>query len=195
MRFRRRQSGRRSGSVPSRKVWGGFHSVDVDGSPSTFQLDPGEFIHTWILSPTDAADFYDEPTLMRILHTFFLIPFVSTTNETTQWTNLFYAGIIVTEPDGTGEAPFIEPLDTSRQWVWQYNAIAWHHNNNAFAVGAISAGGGDKGVLDIKTRRKIPEGFGLSYQVYNRASTSNDFDGLSIPFHYASQGRYLLADH
>lgn len=195
MRFSRRRSARRSGSVPSRKVWGGFHSVDVDGHLSPFQLDPGEFTHTWILSPTDAQDFYDEPTLLRILWSYAVIPFVTATNEVTQWCCNFQIGIIVTEPDATGDPPFMDPLDTSLQWIYNDTRPMWHHNQNAFAVGFIQGGGGDKGTLDIRAKRKIPEGFGLSALVNNRLPDSNDFTGDGIPFHIYASGRYLLADH
>jgi len=198
MPFRRSRSRSRSSSMPKgRKVWGTITTVDVDGLPSPIRLDPGEFSSSWLLSPADAQEFYDEPTLMRLLFNFQANVTVESANVASEFGASIWANFWVTDgvdPALTTAPAFKNPLDGTQQWVWSYQNFLYHRLNNFVISPFVSLGLAQKtGYMDVKTRRKIPEGSGLAAQVWNNDVIGPDFDSISIDFFVA--GRALFNDH
>jgi hypothetical protein len=195
MPLRRRRSGRSGRQMPKgRRVWGGFTTVDLDGLRSPVRLDPNEFAHTWILNPADAQEFYDEPTLMRVLMNFAANIELTTTEALGNFgADVYFTLSVLSEDDLAGPA-FKNPIDTTQQWVFWYNNFLFHRTSGAVSWQFISLGVDQRtGFMDIKTRRKIPEGFGLSAQIWNNDNIGVDFDPAPITFF--SAGRVLFNDH
>lgn len=203
MPFRRRSRGfrrGRSGAMPpSRKVWGGFSTrEETSGAEFPGTLDNNEQVASWLLSDQDAYDFYDEPTVLRILLRMTGYAAIDTgDNNGDTWSQQLRAGIIVTRPDEAD--PNIPPLhnllNPSLDWLW-YNIYHFYHTaNDVLSILSINAQGGDRnGLEDIRSRRKIPEGFGLSIQFLS-VDTSLAPSTRFVPIVYSAMGRILYADH
>jgi len=176
-------------------VWGGFTTIDVSGDTSPVRLDPGEFFHTWILNPVDAQEFFDEPTLLRILFNFtFNINIDNANAAGTSFGSHVYASFIVGSEDDLAGPGFKNPGDTTQQWVWWYNNFMFHRAGDFVTWPFISLGAQQPtGFMDLKTRRKIPEGYGLSAQVWNSDVMGPDFDPTAIDVFAC--GRILFNDH
>jgi len=190
----RRFSGRRSrsGNPPGRKVWGGFTSFDIGNTISTIELNTNEFIHTWILSPNDASDFYDEPTAIRWLFRFIAHGQISGADSGNEWMASVQAAIMVTKSDENANVPFVNTRDSTKDYIWQLDTLLWHHEDAAFGSPSIALGAElNNGTLDIRSKRKIPEGYGLSMQVYNDPGIRDD----PLPIVFFTSGRYLMIDH
>jgi len=193
MPFRGRRRSRGSRRAPSQKVWGGWVTFD---SPTPNigpgRLDPGEYAANWLLSPNDAADFYDEPTLIRTLSRFRCNVAISTGDIANEYGALVQFGLIIYKGDDN-VPPFINTLDVTKDWIYYDSVMLYHH---AGAIGQVFAVDAEAtpylGVVDIKSKRKIPEGSGLAAIVFN----NNQFpalDTIAIDFYWG--GRYLMINH
>ena len=169
-------------------------TLDVDGLPSPVRLDPDEFAGTWILSPGDCFEFYDEPTLLRMLFNFYAHINIAAANVNNNYGANVFAGWIVTDGDDPAGIDFKNVGDSTQQWVWWYNTFLFHRANALIGTPFVSLGATQKtGFMDLKTRRKIPEGFGLAAIVWNSDFIGSDFTPTSIDFF--SAGRILFNDH
>lgn len=197
MPFRRRSSRRRSGtrSLPSRKVWGGFTTFDVNGGISAINLNSGAFFHTWILSPNDAADFYDEPTVARILLATNVSVDIATASVSLNYAASVFASIQVVKDDDPSTPPFINQLDSTKDYLWYREWFLYHDANKLIAFPSVaSVSGPQQGQYDIRSKRKIPEGYGLSFQCWNNATTIGAFwNPVGITTFFT--GRFLMLDH
>lgn len=194
MRFKRRRSSARRGSPPGRKVWGGWTTfLDPGISVGAPQLGFNEYNADWLLSPNDAEDFYDEPTVIRLISRFLCSVDISTGDIANEYAALVQWGIIVTNPDGNGDVPFINLNDVTKQWLYHDEILLWHYAGHISQGFSLSATGGpQQGRVDIRSKRKIPEGSGLAAIVYNSTMQSAlDFIGIE----YFWNGRYLMIDH
>jgi len=191
MRLRRQRSSRRSESPPGRKVWGGWQTFDIGNVVSTIELQPNEFIHTWMLSPNDASDFYDEPTVIRMLFRFIAHGDITGADSGNEWMALVHASIQVFQFDDVN-LPFIENRDGTKDYLWQLSTLLWHAEDRAFGSPSIALGAElNNGTLDIRSKRKIPEGHGLSFFCYNDPTVRDDALGIS----FYTSGRVLFIDH
>lgn len=194
MRSRRRRSS--SKTVPSRKVWGGFTTFDTGNAISPIQLAPNEFIHTWILSPNDASDFYDEPTAVRWLFRFGLIIDIPLASIGSDYIASVHAAIMINKSDENANVPFVQLRDTTKDYIWHLHDLLWWRNGayTGYNTLTLGPGVGQSAVVDIRSKRKIPEGYGLSFQCYNDPGVNTvEFEPISYSFFTA--GRYLMLDH
>lgn len=196
MPFRKRRFSRRGSQMPrGRKVWGGFTTVDVDGKSSPVALDPGEFTSTWLINPVDAQEFYDEPTLMRILGDFSAIADSPNDSSASFSVHGFFTLVLASEDDLAGPV-FKNPFDTTQQWIFWKEFYLWRRSLGLFAFGSIAPETGQTGWgFDLRTRRKIPEGYGIAAQVWNDDDVGADFVAAACPLTFFSAGRVLFNDH
>jgi len=201
MRMRRRSRGR-SGprSIPSRKVWGSWTTLDpITQAPGPGSLDNNELTASWLFSPNDAQDFYDEPTLVRMIFRFTGIPGIEVgMSNTLNWFQEIRAGIYLSREDegGDGFSPTIMNLrDATQDWIWFQCWQLYHYGGDVLSISTIPATSGPyQGAVDLRTKRKIPEGWGIAMQIHNSDETLAD-TGILLPIRYATQGRFLLLDH
>lgn len=195
MRFRRRRRGSSSRSVPSRKVWGGFYSVDLNGGVSPVSLTPNSFYSGWILSPNDASDFYDEPTVGRLIFNHQIVTNVLTANVANNYGAHILSCIFVSRADPAGLPPFLNPFDTTIDYLWWSSKFLHHEANMAFGFGAAATNSGpQQGHFDIRAKRKMPEGFGLAYQCFNQTNNIGAFWNTVGITNFVT-GRVLFFDH
>jgi len=192
MPFRRRR-GLRS-KTPSRKVWGGWLTRSaVNGAPETGRLSNNQFESNWLLSPQDALDFYDEPTVMRMIFQWnTVVGEDSGSNNAEEWYVLCIMGIWVTRADEeTGDPPFINLEDTTHDYLFWHAGQFGHQPNDVFR---FNNSGSTATLFDIKARRKIPEGYGLAFQVISVDETAAAGDRLEDVC-WVTTGRILMIDH
>jgi len=201
MPFKRRSRGvRRSGrTVPSRKVWGSFSTrEETSGGPFPGVLDNNEFQTSWLFSPVDAQEFYDEPTLLRTLFRFTAYAQIPTGfNNALTWSQEVRCGIILARaPEATPDEPELLNLnDATLDWIWYQIFHQYHIGGDVISIITIPAVSGPlQGVVDLRTKRKIPEGYGLAFMIQNMDQTLAPTDSL-ISVAYSLHGRFLLADH
>lgn len=197
MPFRRRRF-RRSGSNPKgRKVWGGWDSFAVSGGISPITLSPDSYTHTWVMSPQDAMDFYDEPTVIRMLFRFHAAVELAVISDlSNNFAARVFASIQVIKDLNAATPAFINQRDNTGDYLW-WDGVMFHHLNN-HAIGftqLVSNSGPYSGVIDVRTKRKIPEGYGLSFQVWNAGNSQIDAAYAECPITYHTSGRYLMVDH
>jgi len=181
-------------------VWGGFSSrQSVSGAPYPGTLGNNQFAATWILSNFDAYDFYDEPTILRIIHRLTVYARVPTGfSNANNWAVEVRAGIVVTRPDiaNPNEPAAVDIQNLSEQWLWYQTYQLYHLAGDVISIIAIDAGGGPQnGAMDIRAKRKIPEGFGLAYVIANMDESTISGGATLMDIAYAAQGRFLMADH
>jgi len=202
MPFRRRRRGGRRGSsrtVPSRKGWGGFDVRDpITGYPAPGTLDNNEQSVSWLASDVDCYDFYDEPTIARIIFrlTGYVRAVVGQDNSLT-WFNEIRAGMFVTGPDlADPNSPAAwDLLNPSLEWVWYQTFQFYHFGGDVLSIINLNAQSGPyQGAWDLRTKRKIPEGKGLAWGIYNVDESGADVDLLRA-FAWAVDGRILFLDH
>ena len=193
MPFRRHRRTRSSarGNPPGRKVWGGWTTYDIGLDVSQIELAPNEFIHTWILSPNDASDFYDEPTVVRMLFRFIALAHITGANSGDQWQAHVRSTIQVLKDDSVN-LPYIETRDVTKDYLWEMDTLLWHFEDNAFGTPSIGLGAElNNGTLDIRSKRKIPEGYGLSFFCYNDPLVRD----TALTVEFFTSGRFLMIDH
>jgi len=160
-------------------------------------LSPGEFTHTWILSPNDAADFYDEPTVIRMLFRWHAAVEMLTADLINNYAAKLWLSIQVVKSDDDPNVPFIQQIDSTKDYLWHDSVLFHHLNGSAIGYPSVSAFATPYlGVMDLKAKRKIPEGYGLSAQVWNMSNAQGlSADYADIPVTYHISGRYLMVDH
>jgi len=171
MRFNRvRTRGRRSGKPKRAREWLASSLIDpVTQQPVVGIVFSGgipyEVYADWILSPDAASGLYDEPTVLRMLIQW---SWITTTTSNAPMAAHVEIGIITLKLEGTS-SPFATPgeldnvplpfLDGDSDWLWckQYTVPV---SPNAFHTSFATIPG--QGFEDIRTRRKIPNGYGLA---------------------------------
>lgn len=191
--FRRRSRSR--GRTPRRpKEWLGYAStVAATGAPvGSIVMTPGSVYGNYILSPDEMTTLYDEPTFIRGLlrHTLAwnLVPNAGTTV-------FFGYGLIALKIEAAGgvlpaaSLPFL-PLpyfDADSDWIYEthYNIVS----DGSTQIGAVYGILNALGEVDIKTKRRFPNGYGLALIAYYDSSQAGLNARLSVT------GRVLLANH
>jgi len=162
------------------KEWLGFATVDPDGSQdaAVVNLAAGTVFARWIVSPADAYDLFDQPTILRIL--------VQVTPAFRSIEDLeggfFAAGIIVTRDLGPALGGPPSPYFASDDWVWsrQWNFV----NASTLTQHEWSATQQDQ-YENVLTKRRVPSGYGIAYIAENRFTSAGDML-------FSSTGRILL---
>lgn len=186
--FRRARGARRT---PSRKVWGGWTTRSaVNGSLQTGLLANNTFEANWLLSPDDALDFYDEPTVIRLLLGFSAFAAEdSGSDNTDEWYQTLFAGIWVTRADEeTGEPPFINLQDATHDYLWWTCIQFGHQPNDILRFNSANI------KEDLRAKRKVPEGFGVAMQIFSADETAAAGDRLE-DIAWVTTGRMLMIDH
>jgi hypothetical protein len=162
-------------------------------------LGPGQTSSNWIISPSQALAFWDEPTVVRLIFSEWLLS-VMPNWELGDLDAHFWSGIIITRGEGqfgTETLPNLDPTNGSNDWLfWK----SWHFSSLFTALGTpVRLGklnfsdewGNQGGQFDIRSKRRMPQGHGLAF--YNFAVEDPDGIGASI-LGYTS-GRVLLLNH
>lgn len=145
---------------------------------------PGNGFSDWAIDPNDARDFFDEPTIVRTLISDMCHPVAANSGASISCS--LYVGLMVVKSD-EAVPPWQEPLDAGHEWMYWSQ---WMMFNGGTSDGFINAGptrnGGD--TIDVKSKRKMPEGYGLA--VYAACPSNNSHDVV-----WAFNGRCLLLNH
>lgn len=194
MRFKRRRRAR----GPSKRralEWIGFNSVNAGtGSPAAHVNIPiGGIYGNYILSPDELTTLYDEPTLLRSILRFSAATTNAAVANGTDW--FFGWGLVALDfeaPGGTLPAavlPYV-PLpffDSDTDWIYEYHqTVVSGQQTLKPALDATVNGAGE---VDIRTRRRFPNGHGLALIAYFDCNTVN----MQINVNFA--GRLLFANH
>lgn len=174
-------------------MWTGFETspTSTPGEWGSIKLNPGDFVTSWILDPNDANEFYDEPTLVRLLLRMTAITAVLTANVNNDYEAHVFAGITTFKYD-LFPLPYFSAADPTRDWLW-WSSFQLYHGAGEYAnIFSMPASGGmQQGTYDIRSKRKLPEGYGLMLAIEN-------YDiGLAAatPIRFYIGGRYLLLNH
>lgn len=200
-RFRRTFSRRRtsSGRGKRNREWAGWETFTAGtANRRPWTLAPGVTTATsWILPPSEAISEYDEPTLVRLLirHWAIVVPpdFATTIYEIT-----YLVGIIVVRgevgatPGDIDGIPSVALERSDQDYVWR-DSIHFSRFTAGGAQPLLSPGGINQPqqneILEIRSKRKIPQGHGLLYFNY---VTSDSFGGNVVGY---TSGRFLLLNH
>jgi len=159
------RSSRRPASRAARltKEWYGTWTFASDPeSPTPITLASSSYFRDWIISPTDALNFFDEPTILRTVGSLWLAGDAIAATVATQ----VELGFIVTRDEGlAGTPPIRDPL-LEADYDWMFT---WY--SGVIAPVAAGAGAWSEGFnFNSLTRRKMPGGFGLAVNVVNRGT-------------------------
>jgi len=168
--------------------WVGAHS-----SPTST---PGDFglilltaaftgVNEWLLTPGEAQDFFDEPTLVRQLISFTVMPLAVVSPSVTAQYPCGWMGILVTGGDAAVPDPSIQANRADYDWAWWTPYILGSASSGA-TVSAI--GFPNAAAPDIRSKRKILNGMGLAF--YMTPSGLNNAD-----IQFAFQWRGLFQNH
>lgn len=194
---RRRSSGRRSRSPKGIKEWSFWETLD----PTTlehraFTLSPGGRSDGWLIAPSTARDEYDEPTVIRLLFRHWAIAAMPNI-ALGDFEASFWSGLIVTRGNPEDTVPLIDTSDGGLDWLY-WNST--HFTSFFTSLGVATRRSIDVlpadfgpygGVIDIRTKRRIPGGYGLLYT--NVAAPAPDNFGCSVVGY--TSGRLLLVNH
>jgi len=154
------------------------------GEPGRILLTTTNAFSSWIITPSDMLDFYDEPTLVRSLicdqgHA--LAP-----NASASISVSWYVGISLAKGDNA-TPPFLDPQDGGHDWIYW---AQWMAFNGGTSDGFINAGPTRNGndTIDIKSKRKFQTGAGLA--VYAIAPLNNSHDVV-----WAMNSRHLFLNN
>lgn len=187
---------RRRSRGPSKlrpKEWFGFTTADpATGSPAAkiTITTPGVYAN-YLMSPDDVTAFYDEPTILRMILRFNVVPSQSPANGQTDFLSW---GLIVTDIEASGGTlpagliPFV-PLpfnDADSPWLYQWFA-AYPSSTTLWLSNYATLNG--SGQEDIRTRRRIPNGFGIMLV----ATYESSLAAKSV--YWTFHGRILVANH
>lgn len=191
MRPHSRRFPRRRGSSPLRpREWWGFvtsATLNLD-EPSALSLNPGFSSIGWILSPNDAQEFFDRPTLVRLLFRITCITNLGSESFNQTWNTVARFGIILWRSD-EASIDNIDSNDYTHDWIWYDQIILYHFVDEVTGISALPAQSGPfQGVIDVRSKRKIPDGYGIAMVLTNDESSDTGI-------HVASAGRLLVLNH
>lgn len=163
--------------------------------PRPVVLYPGEVLRDWIISPREAADIWDEPTIVRHIFT----PQVFVAGTSTQ-TNAAYrqtlrGGFItwkhgINQAEGPTDFDGLDPSDGSLDWMWWGTFPLHHFSGQAFET-VVYDFTGLGGFLESKSKRKLELGYGFAMAFYNLPDSTPIDVGMDVFF----CGRLLLLNH
>lgn len=163
-RFSRRRSFRRG---PKRAMeWIGAHASPT-GNPGELGLvaiaPPGgggtAGINDWILSPAEAQEFFDEPTLVRtLIDVLVALPAPGASPvDLAGW-----MGMLILPGDGASPDPSIQAGDASKDWLW-WQPFILGTTVPASTVYISGQSAFMSGKFDIRSKRKILGGDGVGF--------------------------------
>lgn len=199
MRFRRRRSSRGRASPQRTREWLMWETIETGtGYHRPFLLGANQSSSNWLLDPDTCSNYYDEPTLVRLLirtWAYAVPPSASTSFETHLWSGIIVARGVTPATGGILAVPAIDARRGDYDWLW-WQSVHFSRLTSPFGVvpgiGELPASFGPYGgVIDIKTKRRIPQGHGLLY--YNYVPNSPDFANASVAGY--TSGRMLLLNH
>jgi len=201
----RRSRFRRSRSSPIRnREWVGWTTTNAGGTynePRTVFVSPTGFLRDWILTPNECAEFFDEPTIVRLLARFEMHVAGTPTQVAAGYRLTLRGGLIIWKgsiADPTLEAAALQTIDPqspSTDWLWwdefhlhfesgQYLGTQSNHSGSANAMDTPQYG-----KIDIRAKRKIPVGSGLA----GSWELLGDSTGQGVWIH--TDGRFLLLNN
>lgn len=159
--------GRRRFSKPVKRAetaWLSFETspTNVPGEPGSILLAPGQGINEWLISPNDSEVFFDEPVLLRSLIGYSVAtidPVADHDGET-----ILYMGVIVTPGDAVSP-PTIFPTVGSHDWIWHGRVLLGRNPGGGSTGGTFFAAAATDAapIFDIRSKRRIPNGYGLAF--------------------------------
>jgi len=206
MPFRRRFR-RRSRSSKGTREWVNWETLQPTAPfyHRSFTLAPGASSTNWLISPSEAQDEYDEPTVVRFLIRRRIVAAYADFSAG-PFELQFWNGIIVTRgvADASGNydgIPAVVADAGNQDWLWWES----HHFTSFFTTAGVafrlgfydangntdSSGGPYLGVIDVRAKRRIPQGHGLLY-VNQAAPAVDNFGGSIVGY---TCGRFLLLNH
>jgi len=167
--------------------WIGAHTSPT-GTPGEFGivgLATGTDVNEWLLTPGEAEEFFDEPTLVRTL----IWPYVGLLNSPafTAIVGAGWMGIMVAPGGGAVPDPSINANRADIDWLWWVPFCLGNTGNADTIVSTFVASGTAGNQYDIRSKRKIPSGYGLAF--YMSTGLINN-----VPLGLAIQARMLFAN-
>lgn len=196
-RFRRSFRSRRSSPRRTRE-WLGWSTLEAGtANVRTMTLFPNQTSTNWILFPSAALAQYDEPTAVRFLINHWWTP-VPTDFATSDMEITIVTGIIAVrgEISGTGGIDGIPNVAVQRgdqDYIWREERHFARFQNGALqpllSPGGINEAQGPGDIYDIRSKRKLPQGFGL---LYFNLCTADSYGGGMVGF---TSGRFLVLNN
>lgn len=120
---------------------------------------------------------------------------VSTANAANTWGASVFTSIQVVKDDDPATPPFINQFDSTKDYLWYRENFVWHQSGMLFGYPSVdTTSGAQQGQYDIRAKRKIPEGYGLSFQCWNNDTSVGAFWSL-VGIQLYTSGRFLMLDH
>lgn len=194
MPFRRRRTSSRARSGRPRRTreWFNWETINpTTGYHRPFLLGPGQSSTAFLITPNDAQEFYDEPTIVRLLIRQWLI--AQPVTATVAFETHIWSGILVARDNGYGDPPDISVTRGDYDWLW-WQSVHFSRLTNVFGtipgMGVLSAEfGPQQGVIDVRAKRKIPQGFGLLY--CNYVTGTPDYEAAAVMGYTSGRGLLL----
>lgn len=201
-RFRRSFRSRRSSSPKRSRQWAGWETFIIGTqNRRSFTLPIGGSSTQWILPPDSVISEYNEPTVVRLLIRQWHIP-VPPDFSAGAYELSFISGIIAVRGE-IGATPFsyngIPNVAVERgdqDYLWYHSS---HMTRFQAAAGQPWLGSGSElndghfgpyqGYIDVRAKRKLPQGHGL---LYFNFLTADSFGGTVVGY---TGGRMLLLDN
>lgn len=202
-RSRGRSSRRRSASKGTIKEWFNWETIETGTwyhRPAI--LSPGAVQNAWLITPSDAHNQFDEPTIIRLLIRSWSIAAPPNAGAG-DYDISFWQGLLVTrgEADTAGSMDGTPEITAERgdfDWLW-WDSVHFHRWWTAigtpvgYAMNNKPADFGPYGgVVDLRTKRRIPQGYGL---LYCWATSPGPLDGIGAAVRTYTTGRCLLLNH
>jgi len=196
--FRRRRARSTGGNrgVKRNREWITWTSSLASGYavPNLIELAPGDRFNSWIITPEEAKDEWDEPTIVRSLLRFFVGVAGGPTVTSATYDLTVRGGLIVWKgnvngPPAATALDDLDPQDGSLDWLWWDEAHLEHVGIDTFGFNQLASSGTPQGGrIDVRSKRKMELGFGLVGAFENVAAASAN---ARMMF----SGRALLLNH
>lgn len=134
--------------------------------PDSILLQKGEVLKAWIIHPGEAASFWDEPTIVRLLLGGSIWQAGSPTRTSGDFRTTIRGGFITWKAGlGTNiltDLDALDPEDPGLDWLWWIEVHFQHTAIDTFATNEWDPSGAPHGKIDVKAKRKMELGYGLA---------------------------------
>ena len=163
--------------------------------PRSVVLYPGQALRSWIISPAEAGNYWDEPTIVRHIFTPVIFVHGTSTQTNAAYRQTLTGGFIVwkhglTQAEGPTDFDGLDPHDGALDWMWWGQFPLHHFSGMAFET-VVYDFTGLGGFIESKTKRKLELGYGLAMAFYNLPDSTPSDVGMDVNF----CGRILLLNH
>lgn len=164
--------------------------------PRPVILFPGQVLRSWIISPADAQNYWDEPTIVRHIFTPVIHIHGTQTQTNAAYRQTIRGGFItwkhgLNQPTGPTDFDGLDPSDGGLDWMWWGQFPMTHYASTAAFETVVYDFTGQGGFLESKTKRKLEMGYGFAQAFYNLPDSTPVDVGALVFF----CGRILLLNH